>query len=202
MAGAGGAGNLMCEDGIKNGNEAHIDCGDAAGECGDCSFPLTRYIEGNTGNMGTVTITWDATNLYYYFDVVDSTAQNDSALHWEDDSVELYLDLNNGKSGAYQSDDHQITIARGATDIQGNYGDATIGSIVVVRTTDAAGYTLDVTIPWAALGLGSAPVGQNIGFDFAVNNDTDGGTRNSQIMVFGDTDNHQDTTNFGTITIR
>jgi hypothetical protein len=199
--GAGGAGSGTCDDNIKNGTESHIDCGDSADMCGDCAFPLTRYVIGDTGDMGTVTMTWDATNLYYSFAIIDNTPQTDSAAHWEDDSVEIYLDLNNAKTATYQADDYQITIAREVTaDIQGNES-CDESKISVVRSSDANGYTLDVTIQWAALDGATAPLGQNIGFDFAVNNDTNGGTRESQITVFGTINDYQNTSAFGTITL-
>ncbi len=212
MGGAGGAGgsggsggdNPLCHDGIKNGSEAHVDCDNSGGECGPCEFPLTRYVIGNTGDMGTVKMTWDATNLYFLFKINDTTEiNNNSGLHWQNDSVEIYLDLNNGKTGTYQADDYQLTIARDVadTEIQGN-DSANEGMIVVVKSSNSCGYTIDVTVPWAALDGAAAPLGMDIGLDFAVNNDTNGDdNRDSQIMVFGNDQNFNNTSQFGTITI-
>ncbi len=203
MAGSGGS-NPMCSDGIKNGTESHVDCDNSGGECGPCEFPLTRYVIGNTGDMGTVKMTWDATNLYILFKINDTTEiNNNSGLHWQNDSVEIYLDLNNGKTGTYEADDYQLTIARDVadTEIQGN-DSANEGMIVVVKSSNACGYTIDVTVPWAALDGATAPLGEDIGFDFAVNNDTNGDdNRDSQIMVFGNDQNFNNTSQFGTITL-
>lgn len=200
--GSGGAGGApSCDDGVQNGSESHVDCGDSENHCGDCAFPLTRYIIGSGGSMGSVTMTWDATNLYFVFAVTDDTPHDDSALQWQDDSVEIYLDVDNAKSTSYQADDQQLTIARSTTEIQG-INSADTGSIVVVRASDAGGYTLDVTVPWAAIGVSNPPLGDDIGFDFAINDDRDGGdTREAQVMVFGASNNFENTSQFGTITL-
>jgi hypothetical protein len=196
--GDGGAGGASCDDGTRNGTESHVDCGDSADLCGDCAFPLSRYVIGSGPSMGTVTMTWDATNLYFDFAIVDATPFDDSSLHYLDDSVEIYLDINNGKTTSYQADDRQFTIARSGTDIQGN-NSVSVG-VVVGRTSDAAGYTLDVTIPWASMNVVSAPLEEEIGFDFAINDDTDGGdSRERQVMVFGAINNHENTSAWGTI---
>jgi hypothetical protein len=126
MAGAGGEGMIgsggcsdvgcqpsTCDNGMKDGTEAAVDCGDSAGECGDCSFEIEKFVIGSGGIFsGTAIVTWNATGITFDFSVVDGTPKNDSPEPWNDDAVEVFLDLNRGRSKLYESDDFQIIVPR------------------------------------------------------------------------------------------
>jgi len=55
-------------------------------------------------------------------------------------------------------------------------------------------------VPWSSISAGgNAPLGKNIGFDLAVDDDSDGGDRDSQVVSFGTSNNFMSTAAFGTI---
>jgi Carbohydrate family 9 binding domain-like len=73
--------------------------------------------------------------------------------------------------------------------------------IGVIRTESADGYELKVTLPWAALNGAGSQLGKTIGFDVGLNDDTGGGTRETQVMLFGIPDNFNNTSQFGNLTL-
>ena len=193
---------LTCHDGVKNGSESYIDCGDPQGACGDCVFKIAKFVVGSSGNgfAGSAIVTWDATGMVFDFTVVDSTPRNDSVEPWNDDAVEVFLDLNDGKSSSYQSDDFQLIVPRDESATNSPQANANTSSMPVERFSNATGYKIKLTVPWSSIGAGaSPPLGKTIGFDLAVDDDSDGGDRNSQIVVFGTLDNFQNTSGFGEI---
>lgn len=166
-----------------------------------CAYDLTRFIIGSpdaNSARGQVFISWDATGMNLDFQIHDLTAQNDSANNWEDDSVEIYFDLNHAGATTYDADDFQINIPRDAGTLVG-IGAVNFNSITVARTESAAGYELKVTLPWSALNGAGSQVGKTIGFDIGVNDDANGGTRETQVMLFGADNNYLNTSKFGSL---
>ena len=53
---------------------------------------------------------WDEQNLYVYAVVLDSNLSDANANAWEQDSMEIFVDQNNGKTDSYQGDDGQYRI--------------------------------------------------------------------------------------------
>ena len=167
----------------------------------NCAYELTRVVVGSkTGAVGQVFVTWSATSLDLDLQIHDLTPQNDSANHWEDDSVEIFLDLNHAKGQTYDGDDFQIIVPR-AAGVPSGVGPVTFQAITVVRTESAAGYELMVTLPWSALNGAASQVGKAIGFSIGVDDDTDGGTRDKQVVLFGDELNYMSSAKFGTLTL-
>jgi len=165
----------------------------------NCAYDLTRFIIGTpvaTSARGQVFVDWDATKLDLDFQILDNTAQNDSGNNWEDDSVEIYLDLNNAGAATYDADDFQINIPRDAGTLVG-LGNVNFASITVTRTENANGYQIKVSVPWTALNGAASQVGKTIGFDVAVNDDRDGATRETQVMLYGFDQNYLNTSQFG-----
>jgi hypothetical protein len=171
----------------------------------NCAYTLTRFIVGSTAVKGQVFVDWDSDSLDLRFEMLDATPfddQADSALNWQDDSVEIYVDLNNAKTATYQADDFQLNVPRMAgNNVVGIGTNLNTGAVTVTRTSSATGYTLIVGIPWTALNNAAYPSGKTIGFDVAVNDDSDGGDRNSQIMLYGGVNNWNNTSQFGMLTI-
>ncbi|KRF10089.1 hypothetical protein ASG89_00675 [Paenibacillus sp. Soil766] len=136
---------------------------------------------------------WDEHNLYVYAVVLDSKLSDANANAWEQDSMEIFVDQNNGKTDSYQGDDGQYRInfknvkTVGGHATQNNYTSAT-------KIMDG-GYVVEAAI---ALDTITPQAGTVIGFDFQVNNDQDGGSRDS---VFSWSDptgqSYQNTSRFG-----
>jgi hypothetical protein len=169
----------------------------------NCAYDLTRFIIGTptaSSARGQVFVTYNATSLNLDFQILDKTALNDSVNNWDDDSVEIYLDLNNSKAPTYDGDDYQIMVPRDAGTTTG-IGSITYASIVVARTENANGYELKITVPWAALNGAGSQLGKTIGFSLGLNDDADGGDRNTQVMLFGSDQNFNNATGFGNLNL-
>lgn len=144
---------------------------------------------GATGSdlSATYRMTYDVNNLYLFVDVTDDFKVNDSANDWEDDGVEIYIDLGNSKPSSYGGNQFQYVFtwtnnmaANTATSIAETKHGAT-GGVVSKQTSSGTGYMMEIQIPWSAMG-GSMPVaGSYMGFDVSVNDDDDGGTRDNQL---------------------
>jgi len=123
--------------------------------------------------------TWDEQNLYVLVDVKGPSLK-------KDDSIELFIDRNNGKTDSYQDDDTHYTFTSkgGNVKSQKNYA--------YKRTNDS--YQLEVAIPLNQVGK----LGDTIGFDIRL--------KDSEISDEGfswnDTNNSQDSTTatFGALT--
>lgn len=139
---------------------------------------------------------WDEHNLYVYAVVMDSVLNDANANAWEQDSVEIFVDQNNGKTENYQDDDGQYRInfknvkTVGGHAKQNNYTSAT-------KLIDG-GYVLEVAI---ALDTIIPKAGTMIGFDFQVNNAQDSGSRDS-VFTWNDPtgQTYQNTSRFGVLT--
>jgi Carbohydrate family 9 binding domain-like len=170
----------------------------------NCAYDLTRFIIGTpiaASARGQVFVTWDATKLNLDFQILDKTAQNDSANNWEDDSVELYLDLNSAGAVTYDGNDFQLNIPRDAGTLVGIGPNLNFAAITVTRTENANGYQLKVSVPWNALNGATSQVGKTIGFDVAINDDRDGVARETQVMLYGFDQNYLNTSQFGDLTL-
>lgn len=124
---------------------------------------------------------YDATYLYVLVDVTDDVIQNDGGNNWDNDGIELFIDIGNDKSGTYGGNDFQFALVTGNTTIF-EYQHNTITGVSFVQGAKTGGYIMEVRIPWTTLGLGGAPsAGSYIGFDVGVNDDDTNGARDNQL---------------------
>jgi hypothetical protein len=137
----------------------------------------------------------DATNLYILVDVTDDILRNDGAANWQKDGVELYIDMGNDKTGAYQTNnDYQYSFVWNISTPK--------PGMTFAQTTKAGnlGYILEIQLPWATLS-GAQADGTFIGLDIHVE-DNDSGTRNGKKAWNDATDNAwQSTSVLGTFQI-
>ncbi|MBN2314649.1 MAG: hypothetical protein JXM79_12025, partial [Sedimentisphaerales bacterium] len=134
---------------------------------------------------------WNEEALFVLVEVTDESLTNDSGgggSKWNDDSVEVYVDGDNSKKTSPDTNDHQYTFWWGdevydEPSAIHNGAASLVGVEYAVKTT-ANGYTLEVKLPWMSI-MGKAPTpGQDIGFDVWINDDDDGGDRDSQVSWF------------------
>ena len=150
-----------------------------------------------SGNFKTL---WDNNYLYVLGDISDDVKKNDSPEAYNDDAVEVYMDINNDKPTTFGANDAQYTFGWNDGTILGtNPGGRTTSGISYSITDKSGGYIFEARIPWSA--LSASPIsGQKLGFDFMVNDDDDGGTRDTKISWNSATDNaYQDPSLFGTV---
>ncbi|MBN2314030.1 MAG: tetratricopeptide repeat protein [Sedimentisphaerales bacterium] len=132
---------------------------------------------------------WDAENLYLLVYVTDDSLKNDSDEFWQDDAVEVFIDADNSKSGGYGDNDFQFHFGWAETNpsMGESQHDRTDGVEFTVRRAHD-GYRVEIKLPWSTLGT-EPSVGSNIGLDVHVNDDDDGGDRDTKLTWWGKEDN-------------
>ncbi|NOR67135.1 MAG: hypothetical protein GQ528_07250, partial [Woeseiaceae bacterium] len=132
---------------------------------------------------------WDADNLYVLVKVTDESLRNDSDEFWLDDSVEVFIDADNSKSAEYGDNDYQYYFEWAETNPgMGEFKHGRIEGVEFAAKRTETGYRTEIRIPWSTLGANPS-VGAKIGLDVHVNDDDDGGDRDTKLMWRGVQDN-------------
>jgi hypothetical protein len=129
----------------------------------------------------TARLAWDATALYAAFDVSDPTLVVNSGGSdgevWDGDGVEVMIHLGAPAAALSPSDFHVLANANGdVADERGSPSGWDRSWNLTARLVSVArkpsGYTVEMAIPWADLGIAAPPAGTRIGLDLA-HNDVD-----------------------------
>lgn len=122
---------------------------------------------------------WDATRLYFAFEVSDSALKSSQVAGlWNDDGVELLLDARQDRASSLQTDDLHVivTVAAEAFVGRGTGGgeqDVTAQTGLERAFAPAAGgYVVELSLPWTELGVNPVGAGAHLGLLLA-NNDLD-----------------------------
>lgn len=159
-------------------------------------LPVYRYQMAWQGATGVAKTLWDDQNLYVLIQVSDAQLDKSSKNIWEQDSVEIFLDENNGKTTFYQDDDGQFRV---------NFDNGTSFNPAGIAggfesSTKVAGtnYTVEVKIPFKKI---SASNDRKIGFDVQINDAKDGARQS--VAAWNDTtgNGYQDTSVYGVLTL-
>jgi len=189
------------------------------GEMYECAFPNDVVLDGNLNEYAWQYAPWhtiehaegtqpapdgdDATCsfavvadrqwLYVAFRVTDDeivTGESVGDELWKDDSVEIYIDANNGKTATYEKDDSQITI--GAVNMEnGDIDDPELGGTGDGATTETRAAVVETDNGWiveAAVPLSNSKWDIElkdsliIGFNVHLNDDDDGGDRDHKLI--------------------
>jgi len=133
---------------------------------------------------------WDATNLYVFVDVTDSTPQYNPELEWQfNDSIELYIDARNAKSSDYTESDYAFGF--GMDDQGPRLVEAHEKPIVEfvdynLKMT-ATGYCLEAAFPLEQLGVNPS-AGSKMGVEVQVNDNQSGAKRDAKISRYDGSD--------------
>jgi hypothetical protein len=135
---------------------------------------------------GSWWILGDSDYLYFLVEAKDQTLVADTSVSdsWQDDSIEIYVDGDNSKGSTTDDNDYQYRVRWNTTDEEATEYFHSPDSLVGLEYGIAAtgdGYILEVKIPWTSMIGGPAPAGQEIGVDVFINDDDDGGDRDSQV---------------------
>ncbi len=124
---------------------------------------------GKAPATGVSRMMWDENYIYILTEVKDSVLSKESANSYEQDTVEVFFDENNGKTQSYEADDIQcrVNFDNEKTVTDGKSVDDFISATSI--TSD--GYIVEMAIPYTIAPFKS---GQIVGFDVQVNDD--GGT--------------------------
>ena len=145
--------------------------------------PVKLGISQGAKASGEVKLLWDKNNLYVRFEVKDAVLNSDSPQAHEKDSVEIFIDENNHKSGSYEADDKQYRINylnqrsfNGTKCVEKNVKSA------VKRTK--TGYVVEAAFAWTDI---SPKAGTIIGLDLQVNDADASGMRIGTINWYDST---------------
>ena len=129
------------------------------------SVTTNTQVEGSGGAVATVRLLWHDDKVDVLAQVADPTLDATSSNAWEQDSVEIFLDPVNAKSGAYNPADGQYRINyKGAQSISGDT------TVIGDRLTSAAKIVDGGYVVEASLSLGhEVTAGDLAGMDFQVN---------------------------------
>ena len=142
------------------------------------------------GAKGTVKTLWDENAIYILFEVQDSVLNADSSQLHEQDSVEIFLDENNGKTPYYEEDDGQYRVSFKNLVSYGSNGSKQGFQSAVSLT--GQGYIVEMKIPVSKKLYG----GEVLGFDAQINDSNAKGTRISVAKFNDSTDNSWQSTQY------
>ena len=128
-------------------------------------------------------ILWDDTNLYLLVDVTDDVRTNDSGTTWyADDTVEVFIDGDNSRGASYDGlNDFQLAVRwNDGTIVAGSNSAAAPTGAQASIANSAAGYVMEMRLPLTQIGVNPA-AGTHFGLDVQVNDDDDGGDRDTKM---------------------
>ncbi len=145
------------------------------------SIDVNKYSMGADAAHGVAKMAWDTDNIYVLVEVTDPVLSKASANAYEQDTIEIFFDENNGKTTSYEADDIQIRVNfdNEVTVTDGKSGD--IYTTAAKKT--ATGYVVEVAIPHT---ISKFEVGQVVGFDVQINDDGDGEGKRTGIANWSD----------------
>lgn len=135
-------------------------------------------VEGTDGASAQVRTLWSDGALHILAEVTDASLDATASNAWERDSIELFLDPTNAKSGAYNPADGQYRISY--ENAQSIDGDRTVigENLTSATRVTETGYVVEATLllsgSQTAAMAAAAAEGSFIGFDVQVNDATAG----------------------------
>jgi endo-1,4-beta-xylanase len=154
------------------------------------------WVQGTSGATARVKTLWDSGHLYIFAIVADTLLSKASANPWEQDSIEVFVDQNNGKTASYQADDGQYRVNYANEQSYG--GAASANTFVTATQIVPGGYVVEAAITLNAI---QPQTGTLIGFDFQVNDDGQGNGIRSSVVTWNDPtgQSYQNTSRFGVL---
>lgn len=135
-------------------------------------LPLTVKT-GSPEATAKVRAMWDAKYLYIYAEVTDKKLSKENANPWEQDSIEIFLDQNNGKTSSYEADDCQYRINY-KNEASYNGAKCTAENMTSVTKLTKTGYIIEAKIKLTDV---KPKNGTLLGIDFQINDDAGSGSR-------------------------
>jgi hypothetical protein len=153
---------------------------------------------------------WDNQYLYVFIDVNDDAVVGDSTTlgdKYNDDSVEIFVDAGNTKATTYGNNDFQYRFGWDPENptlgtLGADHGNSLEGIDRAFGRT-STGYSVEARVPWSILFPSGGPaMGDLMGFEAQINDDDDGGGRDSQLDWYSTTnDAWQNPSVFGTVVL-
>ncbi|MDR1215135.1 MAG: endo-1,4-beta-xylanase [Treponema sp.] len=159
------------------------------------SIPIDSYLMAWQGASGTAKILWDETSLYVLVNVNNAEMNKANQNAYEQDSVEVFIDENNGKTPFYEKDDGQYRVN---FDNEATFNPASMSEGFESQTNvSGRSYTVSLKIPFRTI---TAKEGDVIGFDAQINGASAQGARQS-VAMWNDLSgsSYQDTSGLGVL---
>ena len=126
-------------------------------------LPLTINLGSNV--TADARVLWDAENLYVYATVKDPVLNKDSGDDYQQDSLEVFIDEDNGKTASYGEDDKQYRI--NYENGQSFNGKKCLPENVTSQTKRTSdGYVVEAAFKWTDI---TPANGTKIGLEFQIN---------------------------------
>lgn len=138
---------------------------------------LTVHSNPSSGTTGTVKTMWDEDYLYVLAQVKDACLNKDNANAWEQDSFEIFVDENNGKTDAYEKDDCQYRISF-ENDLSFNGANCNADNIQSAAKKTGDGYIIEAKIKLQTV---KGAANNRIGVDFQINDADASGARTATV---------------------
>lgn len=155
------------------------------------SRTIDRWLWGEaaTDPQATWRACWDAQALYVLVSVADDDVVTDGELPYRNDSVELYLDLDNSRAADYdgRNDLHAVYVRGHQWVAAGTDLPAGTDPIDVATTETDDGWRLETAIAWDPHGV-TPSRGHRLGFDVHVADNEGGEKRDGKRTWFAETD--------------
>ncbi|MDR2447229.1 MAG: endo-1,4-beta-xylanase [Treponema sp.] len=140
-------------------------------------IPVNQHLTAWQGATGTARVLWDDKNLYVLVTVHNAVMNKTNANPAEQDSVEVFIDENNGKTNAFEKDDGQYRVN---FDNEASFNPASAKSgFKSAAIVSGAAYTVAMRIPLRTIKPAN---GTLVGFDVQINGASPQGMRQSVAM--------------------
>lgn len=153
---------------------------------GASSFRLRNVVSGNiTGKSDLSAIwqaTWDYRALHLRISVDDDKFLIDSPHIWEDDGIEVYMDMDGSRLSRYdQLNDHHLLFRWGNPGVKyGPHSAPRRAQLHFNMKKLGNSYVLEASIPWQTLGV-RPQAGLRFGLDIHINDDDNGQRRDGKL---------------------
>lgn len=162
------------------------------------SIDINKYTMGSGGAYGTAKVCWDSDYIYVLAQIKDKNLSKVNVNAYEQDTVEIFFDENNGKTSSYELDDIQLRVNYD-NEVTVTDGRSAEGYITAASKT-ADGYIVEAAIPHT---IKKFTADQVVGFDVQINDDNGEGKRTG-IANWSDLtgQGYIDTSNFGVLELK
>ncbi|MDR0411300.1 MAG: endo-1,4-beta-xylanase [Treponema sp.] len=144
------------------------------------AIPIDNYLMAWQGAYGAARVLWDESSLYVLVNVNNAEMNKANLNAYEQDSVEIFIDENNGKTPYYEKDDAQYRV-NFDNEATFNPSSAAEGFESWTSVSERS-YTVSLKIPFRTI---TAKEGGVIGFDAQINGASAQGARQS-VAIWND----------------
>jgi endo-1,4-beta-xylanase len=157
--------------------------------------PMNVITLGHTEEGSKFRVLWDDSYLYVLMEVVDPMLDDKSTIVHEQDTVEVFLDQNNGKTAIYEQDDGQYRVSfRNFVSFNGGDSSRFKSRTMIIP----GGYRVEMAVPLYS--IKPAP-GILVGFDVQINDATNGGRTGIRNWASNTNMGYQTTADYGLLVL-